>query len=82
MHERLANELVFRLARRALAIVARCLREEERRDVFDYFQRAFREELYQYEVQRDRMHERLRGCHGRRKETAAERADEEAPDHG
>jgi hypothetical protein len=62
MHQRLANEFVIRLARRALAIIAPCLREEEWRDAFDEFHAAFREELLRYEEERERMAARLRGC--------------------
>jgi hypothetical protein len=65
MHQRLANEFVIRLARRALAIIAPCLREEEWRDAFDEFHAAFREELLRYEEERDRMRARLRGRPGK-----------------
>jgi hypothetical protein len=64
MHQRLANEFVIRLARRALSIIAPCLREEEWRDAFDEFHAAFREELLRYEEERDRMRARLRGRPG------------------
>jgi hypothetical protein len=62
MHQRLANEFVIRLARRALAIISPCLREEEWRDAFDEFHAAFKEELLRYEQERERMGARLRGC--------------------
>jgi hypothetical protein len=62
MHQRLANEFVIRLARRALAIIAPCLREEEWRDAFDEFHDAFKEEVLRYEEERERMEARLRGC--------------------
>jgi hypothetical protein len=62
MHQRLANEFVLRLARRALAIIAPCLREEEWRDAFQEFHEAFKEELIRYEVERDRMNLRLTGA--------------------
>jgi hypothetical protein len=61
MHQRLANEFVLRLARRALAIIGPCLREEEWRDAFDEFHAAFKEELLRYEQERERMAARLRG---------------------
>lgn len=61
MHQRLANELVLRLARRALSIIAPCLREEEHRDAFSEFHDAFKEELLRYEDERERMLARLRG---------------------
>jgi hypothetical protein len=59
MNQRLKNELVLRLARRALSIIAPCLREEEQRDAFDEFHAAFREEVVWYEVQAERMNKRL-----------------------
>ena len=62
MHQRLANEFVIRLARRVLAIIAPCLREEEWRDAFDEFHEAFKEEPLRYEEERERMASRLRGC--------------------
>lgn len=59
MHKRLENEFIFRLARRALAIIAPCLREEEQRDAFCEFHQAFAEELAWYEYERERMKMRL-----------------------
>jgi hypothetical protein len=59
MNQRLKNELIIRLAKRALFIIAPCLREEERRDAFDEFCSAFGEELAWYETQADRMNKRL-----------------------
>ncbi len=70
MHQRLANEFVIRLARRALAIIAPCLREEEWRDAFDEFHVAFKEELLSYEEERERMAARLHGCAGPAKPTS------------
>jgi hypothetical protein len=61
MHQRLANEFLLRLARRALAIIAPCLREEEQRDAFAEFHTAFKEELLRYEEEKDRMQSRLKG---------------------
>lgn len=58
MHRAL-TELNHRLARRALGRVAHLLREEEHRDAFDEFYAAFRDELLRYEVQRERMRQRL-----------------------
>jgi hypothetical protein len=60
MHQRLANEFLLRLARRALAIIAPCLREEEQRDAFEEFHMAFKEELLRYEEEKDRLQARLR----------------------
>lgn len=76
MHERLANEFVFRLARRAAAIVARCLRDDEKRVAFDRFHRAFREELCRYEEERELMENRLKGC-VQRPEPVHERPEEQ-----
>lgn len=45
------NELIVRLAKRAVAIIAPCLREEEQRDAFDEFCWAFDEEFTEYEAQ-------------------------------
>lgn len=61
MHQRLENEFLYRLARRAVAIVTPCLREEEWRDAFEEFHLAFKEELHWYEEQRERMRARLTG---------------------
>jgi hypothetical protein len=61
MHQRLANEFLLRLSRRALAIIAPCLREEEQRDAFSEFHEAFKEELLRYEQDRERMQARLNG---------------------
>lgn len=58
MH-RLLTDLNHRLARQALTRVAHLLREEEHRDAFDEFYAAFRDELLRYEVQRERMRQRL-----------------------
>ena len=60
-HERLANEFVLRLAKRALWIIAPVLREEEHHDAFEEFARAFHEELVQYELDQKRMIARLKG---------------------
>jgi hypothetical protein len=61
MHQRLANEFLLRLSRRALAIIAPCLREEQQRDAFSEFHAAFKEELLRYEQDRERMQARLNG---------------------
>jgi hypothetical protein len=59
VHQRLLNELVLRLARRALGIALN-VREEECRERFSAFCKAFREEALLYEVQRERMEARLK----------------------
>ena len=78
MHQRLANEFVIRLARRALAIIAPSLREEEWRDAFEEFHMAFKEELLQYEQERERMAARLRGCAAPAKPTSESNAGQSA----
>jgi hypothetical protein len=59
MHERLANEFLLRLARRATWIISPALREEEQRDAFEEFHAAFREELCWYEIERKKMRAHL-----------------------
>jgi hypothetical protein len=59
MRVRERNELVERLARRALAIISPCLYEHEWKDCFQEFAAAFREELIRHEVERERMRKRL-----------------------
>ena len=61
MHQRLMNELVLSLARRALGVIAPCLRDEEHNDAFREFFEAFKEELLRYEEKRERMQTRLKG---------------------
>jgi hypothetical protein len=61
MHQRLANEFLFRLARRATRIASPALREEDLRDAYQEFHAAFKEELGWYEYERARMHARLAG---------------------
>lgn len=58
-HHRLFSELTHRLARRALAVIAPLIRDEERRDAFAEFCACFRDELLWYETQRERMWKRL-----------------------
>jgi hypothetical protein len=57
----LANEFLFRLARRAARIASPSLREEEFRDACREFHAAFKEELGWYEYERARMLARLAG---------------------
>lgn len=59
MHKRLINECCEDLARRATAITASCLREEEQREAFIEFVAAFQEVLVNYEKKRERMLARL-----------------------
>jgi hypothetical protein len=80
MHIRLANEFLLRLARRALGIIAPCLREEEQRDAFAEFHSAFKEELLRYEYKRDRMQARLNGAAGRRRASDRNQAAESEQD--
>jgi hypothetical protein len=80
MHQRLANEFLLQLARRALAIIAPCLREEERRDAFAEFLAAFKEELLRYENERERVQARLTGAGGRRHASDGKKASEPEQD--
>jgi hypothetical protein len=59
MNQRMLNECVSDLARRALAIIAPALMEAEHRDAYEEFARSFREALLWYEIQRERMLVRL-----------------------
>jgi hypothetical protein len=59
MHQRLLNECSERLARRALAIVAACLRETEHQSTFCRFASVFREVLIDYEMEYERMARRF-----------------------
>jgi hypothetical protein len=52
VHQRLANEFLLSLSRRALRIIAPYLRGEEQRDAFTEFHAAFKEELLRYEYER------------------------------
>ena len=61
MHQRLMNELVLNLARRALGVISACLRDDEHNDAFQEFCKVFKEELSRYEEKRDRMATRLGG---------------------
>lgn len=63
MHQRLRNELVFRLAHRALSIIGWRLPAQELRGAFDEFYSAFHEELLRHEKETDRMEATLRGVH-------------------
>jgi hypothetical protein len=73
MHQRLANEFLLCLSRRALAIIAPCLPEEDKRGAFSEFHAAFKEELLRYEQDRERMQARLRA-----RPSAARLPDEDA----
>ena len=54
MHQRLAQEFLLRLSKRALWVVSPALREDAFRDAFDEFYSAFKDELDWYEFERDR----------------------------
>lgn len=64
MHQRLRNELVFRLARRALSILGCRLPQQLERGTFDECYRAFQEELGRYEAELEQMNSRLQGSSG------------------
>jgi hypothetical protein len=80
MHQRLANEFLMQLARRALAIIAPCLRKEEQRDAFAEFHAAFKEELLRYENEREQLQARLAGVGGRRRAGDGKQASEPKQD--
>lgn len=61
MHQRLAQEFLLRLSKRALWVISPALREEEFRDAFEGFHAAFKEELDWYEFEKERMAARLAG---------------------
>ena len=61
MHQRLANEFLLRLAKRATWIISPALREEEQHDAYQEFHAAFKEELCWYEYERAKMLARLAG---------------------
>jgi hypothetical protein len=69
MHQRLANEFLLRLARRALQVIAPCLREEEWNDAFQEFVAAFKTELDWFQCEAKRMEARLAGSTRKRRDT-------------
>jgi hypothetical protein len=60
-NQRLENEFLLRLSKRAVWVVSPALREEEMRDAFESFHAAFKEELGWYEFEKERMAARLAG---------------------
>jgi hypothetical protein len=78
-NQRLSNEFLLHLARRAVQIIAFCLREEELRDAFEEFYAAFKEELSWYEFEQQRMAARLAG-RPIRKETTDDNSSGAVPD--
>jgi hypothetical protein len=75
VHERLLNELTWRLASRALGIIGARLGEEEHRETFAKFYETFKKEVVLYEQKKERMDSRLRPAEkarqGLEKETAS-----------
>jgi hypothetical protein len=59
MHVRLRNELILRLARRALAIAS--AGDDQKGASFQEFCQAFREEYGRFEEESERMKKRLQG---------------------
>jgi hypothetical protein len=82
MHTRLIHDFVFRLAKRALSIIAPCLREEEHRDAFAEFYAAFKEEVRKYETDRERMLVRLGKISQVKAEHQASRIEERPANRG
>jgi hypothetical protein len=56
---RLQNETAFDLARSLLGIVQNCIRPEEHRDAFESFYETCKAAIERYEIQRQRMLQRL-----------------------
>jgi hypothetical protein len=61
INQRLIHDVAYTTARHLLQAVENSLRDEEKRDAFEVFYRAVKAGLEMYEVQRDRMLERLYG---------------------
>lgn len=59
MNQRLQHDVSFALATALLEIVQNCIRPEEQRDCFDEFYRAARAALEAYDIQAERMRQRL-----------------------
>jgi hypothetical protein len=80
MHnQRLANEFLLRLAKRATWIICPALRPEEQRDAFQEFHAAFKEELTWYEYERAKMLARLAGQQAPGRREVAESLEAECP---
>jgi hypothetical protein len=60
MNKRLQHDCAFMMARTLLSIVQGCIREDEHREAFDEFFQACLAGIEQYEIQRERMLQRLR----------------------
>jgi hypothetical protein len=60
MNQRLQHDTAFALAHVLLGIVQNCIRKDERRDAFDAFYDACRAGIEAYEVQVDRMQQRMK----------------------
>ena len=58
-HVRLESNAAFQMAAKLVAIIAPCLREEERKDCFDEFYRVVRDGLRDFSEQKDQMEKRL-----------------------
>jgi hypothetical protein len=60
-NERLVNETCLAIAKDMLSLVAHLIREEEHRDAFSEFYRIAKQQLLRYEVEQDRLLQRLYG---------------------
>lgn len=63
-HARLENNAALDMARKLLAVIAPCLREEERKDCLDEFVRICLAGLQEFSEQRERMEQRLHPGNG------------------
>jgi hypothetical protein len=59
-HVRLENNAALDMARKLLAVIAPCLREEEQRDCFDEFFQICLAGIRDFSVEKERMLQRLK----------------------
>jgi hypothetical protein len=60
-NQRLLNDTCFAIAKDMVGLVAHLLREEEHQDAFTEFYEAARRRLLVYEVEQERLRQRLYG---------------------
>ena len=60
-NQRLLNETCFAIARDMLSLVSHLIREEEHRDAFSEFYQVVKQRLLRYQVEQDRLLQRLYG---------------------
>jgi hypothetical protein len=59
-HERLEHDAAYMMARHLIEVIAPCLREEEKIDAFREFYHVCRAGIEAYEIQVNRMRQRLK----------------------